>query len=232
MNSEKYKNQLSQFVTQNSALRPEFTAYYSYPCLEDDTKETGFDVHYLYHVAWAVRKLLTATPDMHCDVGSSLNFCSIASAIVPTKFIDIRPATIYLNGLTVEARDLTIDDSWKNEEFSSVSCMHVVEHIGLGRYGDTLDVNGDLKAINNLLRSVKKNGQILFVVPVGKPEIYFNAHRVYSSKWVIEYFSKSCKLSEFYFIPGQSDLPPVDNCEPEYADQFTYGCGCFHFIKK
>jgi hypothetical protein len=232
MDTEKYKTQLSQFMAESSMLRPEFSAYYSYPCLEDDTKQTGFDSHYLYHVAWAVRKLLTATPDKHCDVGSSLNFCSITSAIVPTTFIDIRPATIYLNNLVVEPRDLTVDDFWKSGEFSSLSCMHVVEHIGLGRYGDTLDVNGDLKAINNLLRAVKKNGQLFFVIPVGKPEIYFNAHRVYSSKWIIEYFSSHCKLSEFYFIPAQSDIRPVENCDPDYADQFTYGCGCFHFIKK
>jgi hypothetical protein len=232
MDSEKYQSQLTQFMADSSKLRPEFSSYYSYPCLEDDTKQTGFDSHYLYHVAWAVRKLLTATPDKHCDVGSSLNFCSIASAIVPTTFIDIRPANIYLNNLVVEPRDLTVDASWKDGEFGSLSCMHVVEHIGLGRYGDTLDVEGDLKAINNLLLSLKKNGQLFFVVPVGKPEIYFNAHRVYSSRWIIEYFSSKCKLSEFYFIPAQSDMPPVENCEPEYADQFTYGCGCFHFIKK
>jgi hypothetical protein len=232
MDREKYKYQLSQFVANNSALRPEFKSYYSYPCLEDDTKETGFDVHYLYHVAWAVRKLLAAKPDKHCDVGSSLNFCSIASAIVPTKFIDIRPATIFLNDLTVEPRNLTVNDYWQDEEFDSLSCMHVVEHIGLGRYGDSLDVNGDLKAISNLLRAVKKNGQLFFVVPVGKPEIYFNAHRVYSSKWIIEHFSEMCHLKEFYFIPGQADAQPIENCDPEYADQFTYGCGCFLFIKK
>ncbi|MCF8163526.1 MAG: DUF268 domain-containing protein [Polynucleobacter sp.] len=232
MDSEKYKAQLSQFMADSSKQRPEFSTYYSYPCLEDDTKQTGFDSHYLYHVAWAVRKLLTATPETHCDVGSSLNFCSIASAIVPTTFIDIRPANIYLNNLLVEPRDLTVDESWKNEEFGSLSCMHVIEHIGLGRYGDNLDVSGDLKAINNLLRAVKKNGQLFFVVPVGKPEIYFNAHRVYSSKWIIEYFSSKCTLNEFYFIPAQNDMAPVENCDPEYADKFTYGCGCFHFIKK
>ncbi len=232
MELEKYKAQLSEFVATSRSLRPEFSAYYSFPCLEDDTRQTGFDSHYVYHVAWAIRKLLSATPRHHVDVGSSLNFCATACAIVPITFIDIRPAPLFLNNLTVQSRDLTNDALWKNEEFDSLSCMHVVEHIGLARYGDTLDVNADLKAINNLIRSLKPNGQLLFVVPVGKPEIYFNAHRVYSSKWIMDHFSVSCRLSEFYFIPSQSELQPVLNCGTAYADQFTYGCGCFHFIKK
>jgi hypothetical protein len=161
-----------------------------------------------------------------------LHFCAASSAIVPTTFIDIRPAELHLKNLTVQARDLTDDASWKDGEFESLSCMHVVEHIGLGRYGDTLDVSADLRAINNLIRALKGKGQLLFVVPVGKPEIYFNAHRVYSSKWITAHFSEYCTLSEFYFIPAQSNILPVLNCDTEYADQFTYGCGCFHFIKK
>lgn len=232
MELDKYKSQLSEFVSVSSRLRPEFSAYYSYPCLEDDTKQTAFDSHYIYHVAWAIRKMLTATPRSHVDVGSSLNFCATASAIVPTTFIDIRPAQLHLKNLAVQARDLTDDTSWNDGEFESLSCMHVVEHIGLGRYGDTLDVIADLKAINNLIRALKSKGQLLFAVPVGKPEIYFNAHRVYSSKWIVDYFSRYCTLSEFYFIPAQSNVQPLLNCSTEYADQFTYGCGCFHFIKR
>jgi len=107
----------------------------------------------------------------------------------------------------------------------------VVEHIGLGRYGDQLNVNADIVAMNNLIRALKKGGRLLFVVPVGKPGIYFNAHRIYSASWIANFFSKSCELKEFYLIQGPHDLQPVYNCDLAEADKFPYACGCFEFIK-
>ena len=109
--------------------------------------------------------------------------------------------------------------------------MHVVEHIGLGRYGDELDVNGDIKAMQNLERALDYGGRLLFVVPVGRPQIFFNAHRVYSSKWVVDFFEPKLKLAEFYFIPGPTTAPPLVNCDLSYSDDFEYGCGCFEFFK-
>ena len=52
--------------------------------------------------------------------------------------------------------------------------MHVIEHIGLGRYGDEMDPDGDLKAIDELKRVLSRKGDLLFVVPVGKPKIMYN----------------------------------------------------------
>jgi hypothetical protein len=36
--------------------------------------------------------------------------------------------------------------------------MHVVEHIGLGRYGEPMDEQGDLKAIEELKRVLAPGG--------------------------------------------------------------------------
>ena len=60
----------------------------------------------------------------------------------------------------------------------SLSCMHTVEHVGLGRYGDPIDPDGDLKAIKEIKRVLAVNGNLLFVVPIGKPKIVYNAHRI------------------------------------------------------
>ena len=76
---------------------------------------------------------------------------------------------------------------FESESIESLSCLHTVEHIGLGRYGDPIDYDGDLKAIRELKRVVVKGGSILFVVPVGKPKIIFNAHRIYSYEQIINY---------------------------------------------
>jgi ubiquinone/menaquinone biosynthesis C-methylase UbiE len=59
--------------------------------------------------------------------------------------------------------------------------MHVIEHIGLGRYGEPFDVNGDLKAFEELKRIVKPNGDLLLVVPLGKKSKIHN-DEILSSK--------------------------------------------------
>jgi len=47
--------------------------------------------------------------------------------------------------------------------------MNVVEHVGLGRYGEPLDPEGDIKAMRELRRVLAPGGSLLFVVPVGRP---------------------------------------------------------------
>jgi hypothetical protein len=106
--------------------------------------------------------------------------------------------------------------------------MHTVEHIGLGRYGDELDADGDIKAINELKRVLQPGGDLLFVTQVGKPVIQFNAHRIYSYEQIIEYFSP-LTLKEFSLIPDQGGL--IESADPSLVAQQHYGCGCFWFKK-
>ena len=106
--------------------------------------------------------------------------------------------------------------------------MHTIEHIGLGRYGDEIDPEGDIKSINELKRVLKPGGDLLFVTPVGTPKIEFNAHRIYSYEQIIEYFSP-LQVKEFSLIPDNGGL--ITNADPSLVQQQTYGCGCFWFKK-
>jgi SAM-dependent methyltransferase len=201
-----------------------------YPQIKDKTFLTGFDRHYVYHVAWAVRKVLEIKPEFHTDISSSLYFCSTISASIPTKFYDYRPARLQLAGLTCDQADLT-KLPFPNNSISSLSCMHTVEHIGLGRYGDPIDPDGDIKAINELKRILAPSGSLLFVVPIGQPKIEFNAHRIYSYEMILNLFS-GLNLKEFYLIPEfEKDGHPIYNASKAMADQQNYACGCFWFKK-
>jgi hypothetical protein len=223
---------LSQLLEASSSLRPEFEGrYFRWAILNDDTATTHFDTHYVYHVAWAIRKVVAAKPRKHIDFSSSVNFCTTISAICETEFYDFRPAPIVLDGLTCLKADLTALEM-ETGSLESVSCMHVVEHIGLGRYGDPLDPNGDLQAINELKRVVKPGGFLYFVAPTGNPGIYFNAHRVYAAKSILGYFEHQFDLDEFYFIPGPIELAPVLNPDPSETRNYEYGCGCYMFRKR
>lgn len=202
-----------------------------YPCLRDKTAETGFDRHYIYHPAWAARVLAQTLPECHIDISSSLHFCTMVSAFVPVRFYDYRPAELDLSNLTSTPADLCAL-SFPDASVDSISCMHVVEHVGLGRYGDPLDPNGDLKAIDELKRVLAPGGSLLFVVPIGQPRIMFNAHRIYAYRQIIEYFL-GLELVEFSLIPDKpEDGGLLRHASQEQADAQNYGCGCFWFRKE
>ncbi|QEL00981.1 DUF268 domain-containing protein [Olivibacter sp. LS-1] len=203
-----------------------------YPCLDDNTPNTDFDRHYTYHPAWAARIIKQLRPKKHIDISSTLYFCSMLSAFVPVEFYDYRPANLILNNLKSGSADLTrlpfIDNS-----IESISCMHTIEHIGLGRYGDPIDYDGDLKAIAELKRVVTPGGSLLFVVPLGaKSVICFNAHRIYDKAQILSIFS-DMELVEFALIPENEEDGGlvIDPSDALLTKQF-YGCGCFWFRKK
>lgn len=216
MTEQEYIDQATRFA--ENEKRFDLAAF---PCLNDDAGH-GYDQHYIYHVAWAIRKIKEINPKHHIDIGSSLHLSTCAAALVPTTFLDFRKPDLLIENLTVKQFDLTRDGYAPSD---CISCCHVVEHIGLGRYGDKLDNEGDLKAIANLRRMATKD--LLFVVPVGKPVVAFNAHRIYSPVYIRNLFPEyDC---EFYLIPNNRVNPHIAKI---VELDIPYGCGCFHFSKK
>jgi SAM-dependent methyltransferase len=198
-----------------------------YPMLDDRMPETPFEPHYTYHPAWAARIIASIKPRGHVDVGSTLHFCSMVSAFVPTTFYDIRPASLSLSGLVSQPGDLMalpLEDG----STESLSCMHVVEHIGLGRYGDPLDPDGDLKAMRELRRVLARGGSLLFVVPVGRPVIRFNAHRIYDFEQIRDQF-RDLELMQFALVDDRGRF--TENATPGEANSQEWGCGCWWFRK-
>ena len=202
-----------------------------YPCLADRTPSIGFDHHYIYHTAWAARVLARTRPAVHVDISSYLYFATLVSAFIPVKFYDYRPADVRLSNLTAGAADLT-SLPFEDGSVESLSCMHVVEHIGLGRYGDSLDPNGDLKAVAELRRVLAPSGTLLFVAPVGKPRVAFNAHRIYSYEQIESYF-QGLELKEFALIPDNpQEGGLIYGATRQMAESQSYGCGCFWFSRE
>lgn len=199
-------------------------------CLHDNTTKTGFDRHYVYHPAWAARVLAQTKPEKHVDISSILSFSAVLSAFLPVEFYDYRPADLALSQLTSQSADL-LALPFASDSVKSLSCMHTVEHVGLGRYGDALDPEGDRKAIRELIRVLAPGGDLLFVVPVGAARIQFNAHRIYTYQQIKESFSELV-LQEFALIPDKAvDGGLIRHASPELADRQKYACGCFWFKK-
>lgn len=228
-----FKREFEQFTKLCARTLPRFRVKWEdrFQCMGDRHSATTFDRHYVYHPAWASRILAQTKPDFHVDISSTLNFCAIVSAFIPVKFYDYRPADLRLGNLSSEKADL-MALPFADNSIPSLSCMHVIEHVGLGRYGEPLDPDGDLKAISELKRVLSPGGTLLFVVPVGKPRVLFNAHRIYSYEQIMSYF-KELELREFALIPDEAkDGGLIHGASKAMADLQDYGCGCFRFYKR
>ncbi|HKZ43635.1 MAG TPA: DUF268 domain-containing protein [Anaerolineales bacterium] len=199
-----------------------------YPILNENTTNSVFDSHYIYHPAWAARILSRTLPSKHIDISSSLHFCTMISAFIPVEFYDYRPAKINLSDLSSKYADL-MNLPFPNNSIESLSSMHVLEHIGLGRYGEPLDPEGDIKAFAELKRVLAKNGSLIIVVPLGVPIIRFNAHRIYSYDQIFSYFS-DLSLIDFALVTDEGEF--INNATQNEADQQNYGCGCWYFVKR
>ena len=216
-----------EFLRYRRANDGRFTVNFkdAYPCLKDKIQTTPFDHHYTYHPAWAARILSKTKPVEHVDISSILSFGTMVSAFIPVRFYDYRPAQLNLSGLQSGFADLKALP-FQSGSIESLSCMHTVEHIGLGRYGDELDVTGDLKAIAELKRVLSPTGDLLFVTPVGQPQIQFNGQRIYSFEQITSYFAP-LQLMNFSMIPDAGGF--IENADPASVQLQQYGCGCFWF---
>lgn len=189
MNFEIYEHQREIFIRSQCPRFHGVTVNHM-PVLDQDTpKHTDQEIQwdYLAHCNWAAMWLSRLHPISHLDVGSYAYFAACVGSFIPYfTFADIRPLPVPLQNVSMVPTDVTnlpMNDKW----FNSVSCLHVLEHIGLGRYGDRLDVDGDVKALNELKRVLIPGGCLILVVPMNKvPRIDFNAHRIYNDKIIRE----------------------------------------------
>lgn len=199
-----------------------------YPILTERTATTSFDTHYFYQDIWAFRKVLESGVKEHVDVGSKVDYVGFLSTITQATFIDIRPLETDLPGLDSRAGSI-LNMPYADRSISSLSCLHVAEHIGLGRYGDPLDPLGTEKACAELTRVLAPGGSLYFGLPIGRPRICFNAHRIHSTGQILEYF-KGLELAEFSLVDDKGRFSQGVN--PEKARDEKYGCGLFHFKKR
>ena len=198
------------------------------PIFHEQTSLMSFDAHYVYHSGWAARVLREISPEQHIDISSSIVFSAIMSAFLNIKHYDYRTPILNLDGLECGNQDL-LSLRFENSSINSLSCMHVIEHVGLGRYGDPLNPQGDREAARELMRVLAPGGHLIIVVPVAEHAyIRFNGHRIYDFNRVRNMF-EVLELKEFAFLNDTKNNKFTRHASIDDIVGSKYGCGCFLF---
>lgn len=199
----------------------------TYPQLHDRTSVTPFDAHYFYANGWAMRRIVATSPHLHVDVGSQTIFANLLGAVVPVILVDYRPLKARLVGLQCIGGNL-LTPPFADRSIPSLSCLHVMEHIGLGRYGDALDPGGTRKAAHELARVLAPGGNLFLATPVGQRRLCFNAHRIHAAETIREMMAE-LELVEFSGVSDEGRY--VERVSLRAFQDCQYACGFFWFTR-
>ncbi len=224
-----YRNQAREFERLGGRITHRF------PILSDYATEAGDTTSGYFH-----QDLLVATyvfqrqPKRHVDVGSRVDgFVAHVAAFREIEVIDVRPlsSTGHPNIKFLRADLMSTKQELPTAD--SISCLHAIEHFGLGRYGDPIDPEGHKKGLSNLSKMVSEGGILYISIPIGKQnEIHFNAHRVFSPTDILTWCpDMPAELVHFDYIDSVRGL--VRDVSPTDVQLSTaYGLGIYTFKKK
>ncbi len=208
-----------------------------YPCLTDDLDESGTaSGPYFHQDLYVAQKIFAANPRRHVDLASRVDgFVAHVASYREIEVIDIRPLNIRLPGVRFRQADLMALPEDLKECADSVSCLHALEHFGLGRYGDPLDADGYRKGFDSLAHMVEAGGRLYLSLPIGPQRYEFNAHRVFSIRTVIDMSRELFDLELFSFVDDAGDIHrdvPVTEELLRNEAGCHWGCGIFVLRKK
>jgi len=195
---------------------------------QDSSSQTGGG-QYFYQDNWALKKVFQSKVKEHFDIGSRIDgFTSQCSVFTKVNFVDFRYADYGIeNMFCIEGDILALP--FEDNSVKSLSCLHVIEHIGLGRYGDTINPNGSIKAIKELLRVLSFDGNLYLGVPIGRERVMYHAHRIFNANTIVQELNK-LQLVEFCAIDDKGAFITEANLN-DFNESF-YSLGLFHFKKK
>lgn len=208
-----------------STLGNDFTWGKEFPILDERGASSGSLGAYFHQDLLLAEWIYRKNPVRHVDVGSRIDgFIGHLAVFREVEVLDIRPQTRQIGRILFHQVDLMqeLSPEWI-ECTDSLSCLHTIEHFGLGRYGDTIDPAGHLKGLEQLKRMVKPGGMIYLSTPIGPQRIEFNAHRIFSAETLIGWFQNGWEIQRFAFLDDNETMhADVDLLAADVKNQF--GC--------
>lgn len=191
---------------------------------------------YFHQDLLVAQRIFAAAPRRHIDVGSRIDgFVAHVASFRAIEIVDIRPVVSTAANIAFLQADAMRPDAIEPSICDSLSCLHVLEHFGLGRYGDPLDPLGHEKGMASLVRMLEPGGTLYLSVPIGPQKVLFNAHRRFHATTILDLAAGSLELRRLDLVDDRGDLhrgidldrprrDPTLGCRRE-------GCGIFEFRK-
>lgn len=208
------------------------------PILNERFSEAGtMSGQYFHQDLFVAQQIYKNNPEKHVDIGSRIDgFVAHVATFRKIEIFDIRKQESKIENIIFKQADLMSPlTSHDLENYcDSISCLHAIEHFGLGRYGDPVDYFGHLKALDNIYKIIKKGGTFYFSTPIGKQSIQFNAHRIFSTEYIFDLFKDRYQIKNFSYIDDNGDLVKnVEITEEKIKNNFDcrHGCAIFEMSK-
>ncbi|MEO7101647.1 MAG: DUF268 domain-containing protein [Luteolibacter sp.] len=218
----RYRDSRRQFRT---ALSGNFAWGRELPILDEWSQSSGSLGAYFQQDLEVARWIHEVNPMRHIDVGSRIDgFIGHLAVFRQVEVIDIRPQPQPIKNVLFHQLDLmdVLPDEWL-ESTESLSCLHTIEHFGMGRYGDPIDADGHLKGLEQLKRMVAPGGMFYLSTPIGPQRVEFNAHRIFAAATLLEWFGKDWTIERFCYVDDNGVLHEnVDYRSHEAKNHF--GC--------
>lgn len=200
----------------------------------DNAGTLGF--HYFFQDLHVAQLIYRNNPERHIDIGSRIGgFVAHVASFREIEVYDIRPLEKNIKNIKFKQGDLMKLDQNDRECTDSISCLHAIEHFGLGRYGDPICFDGYLSAFSNIHKMLKPGGKFYFSVPMGKQRVEFHAHRIFSLKYLTEMILPYYTIDSFSYIDDRNEFHENIAVSEEMMENncnCRFGCAVFELTKK
>lgn len=124
--------------------------------------------HYFHQDLFIAQQIFVNKPKKHVDIWSRIDgFVAHVASFRSVEIYDLRPLENQkIHNITFVQCDLMWNCESLYDSTESISCLHTIEHFGLGRYGDVIDADWHIKWLDNLYKIVKKWWKFYFSTPI------------------------------------------------------------------
>ena len=161
------------------------------PCLHDRYEEGGATKsEYFWQDLLVARAIHAAKPGKHVDIGSRVDgFVAHVASFREIEVFDVRPISTAVPGVVFRQADLmdaaSLPTTAGGGYCDSLSCLHAIEHFGLGRYGDPVNPQGYQHGIANMAQLLQPGGTFYLSTPIGQERVEFNANWVFDPRSIV-----------------------------------------------
>jgi len=186
------------------------------------------DGHYFWQDLLAAQWVNDMDANSILDVGSRIDgFVSHVAASREINLLDFRPLTRIIPNINFIQGDAMRPMTSHHLSYQIVTSLHAIEHFGLGRYGDPIDLNGHVKGLRNIAECVSVGGCLIVSFPIGVEITEFNAQRILHPKFPVENLPEY-ELEDFYLIPWKGQPERMGQL-PELNEVKTGSAGLYKF---